>query len=520
MQQQRSSNLQITGSRIKEKARDFARKFGSHDFKASEGWLERFKTRNNSTLRFYNKKSGPEESFNWMEMSYLPMLKNFKPQNIFTLGEFGFLYRARPQKIFGLRNNCVDGHLSTERLTVVVGANKSGTEKLPLMVIGKFQHPRSLRNVKSLPAKYQHEQNAWMTAELFEDFMLTMNKKFEKEKRFVLVVVETSGIHSSSLVPKLTNIQLVIQQPKSPSPLRHGIVKNLKNFYRKEVVIKEVEIIGEGKDAAGEIDVLEAMKMLAESWENVTREMITKSFAKAGWNQESDEIDDDNEDEVQLDSMLKTSLRILKLDATAYNDFLTFDDDVATSGTLSDSEICKIVMEDSGQHFAFENFKPDVITTTEKLPRNSKKSTRKFTTVAEKLAIIDRKNAGNVTNEQLCTEFGVTKSSLLKVFRAEGILRAKIEKNPHMMNSRKLRGSNEPELDVALRKWVDETKSYSHVKVREKALELAKELGCKDFKASNGWWSRFRIRSGMGQEKKVAAYKSCDLSVEDPLLGI
>ena len=43
----RSNNLPITGSIIQEKAAQFAVRLGYEDFKASDGWLNRFKNRHN-----------------------------------------------------------------------------------------------------------------------------------------------------------------------------------------------------------------------------------------------------------------------------------------------------------------------------------------------------------------------------------------------------------------------------------------------------------------------------------------
>jgi len=48
-------------------------------------------------------------------------------------------------------NPCHGGKKSKERITVLLGANTSGTEKSKLLVIGKYQKPRCLKNVKSLP---------------------------------------------------------------------------------------------------------------------------------------------------------------------------------------------------------------------------------------------------------------------------------------------------------------------------------------------------------------------------------
>jgi hypothetical protein len=43
-------------------------------------------------------------------------------------------------------DQCKSAKKSKERITVLVSANMSGTEKLPLLVVGKSQRPRCFKN--------------------------------------------------------------------------------------------------------------------------------------------------------------------------------------------------------------------------------------------------------------------------------------------------------------------------------------------------------------------------------------
>lgn len=49
---------------------------------------------------------------------------------------------------------------------MLVGANMSGTEKLPLLVIGKSAKPRAFKN-KEVPIAYKANKKAWMTGRIF-----------------------------------------------------------------------------------------------------------------------------------------------------------------------------------------------------------------------------------------------------------------------------------------------------------------------------------------------------------------
>ena len=59
-------------------------------------------------------------------------------KNIFNIDEFGLFFNLMPDKTYVLKGeSCHGGIRSKQRLTVLVGANLDGTEKLPLLVIGK-----------------------------------------------------------------------------------------------------------------------------------------------------------------------------------------------------------------------------------------------------------------------------------------------------------------------------------------------------------------------------------------------
>jgi hypothetical protein len=61
---------------------------------------------------------------------------------------------------------CTTGKRSKERITVLVGSNMSGTEKVPLLVIGKSAKPRSFKNAR-IPVDYKANKKAWMTGKFF-----------------------------------------------------------------------------------------------------------------------------------------------------------------------------------------------------------------------------------------------------------------------------------------------------------------------------------------------------------------
>lgn len=118
-------------------------------------------------------------------------------------------------------------------------ANMDGSEKLPLLVIGKSKKPRCFKNVKSLPVTYESNGKAWMTSVLFEKWITDLDQKFANEGRKVLMFLDNCSAHPKAVQEKLKAIELKFFPPNTTSvlqPMDLGIIKNLKHYYRRTLV--------------------------------------------------------------------------------------------------------------------------------------------------------------------------------------------------------------------------------------------------------------------------------------------
>jgi hypothetical protein len=72
-------------------------------------------------------------------------------------------------------------------------------EKPP--VIGKTVKPRCFKNLKinNLPVIWINNKKAWMTAAIMEEWLNTINAKFEKENRNAIIFLGNATCH-----PKVT----------------------------------------------------------------------------------------------------------------------------------------------------------------------------------------------------------------------------------------------------------------------------------------------------------------------------
>ncbi|CAI6377520.1 unnamed protein product [Macrosiphum euphorbiae] len=110
----------------------------------------------------------------------------------------------------------------------------TGSYKQKLLVIGKSKTPRCFKNVKNLTVDYKSNKKAWMTGDIFSDWLKEWDKQLAKEKRHILLTVDNCPAHP----PVQTEfIKLVFLPPNTTSvlqPMDQGIIKALKVKFRKK----------------------------------------------------------------------------------------------------------------------------------------------------------------------------------------------------------------------------------------------------------------------------------------------
>ncbi|GFT96729.1 tigger transposable element-derived protein 6 [Trichonephila clavipes] len=184
MRQCRGQNILIGGPLLKEKVKAFAKELGI-EFSASEGWLTNFKKRNGIVFK---KMCGESSSVDinvcseWQN-SLSDLIKEFQPRNIFNTDDTGLFFKCLPEKTFAFKKEKYHGEKhSKERLTVLLAVNMDGSEKITPLVIGNSAKPRCFKGINSFPIKYRSNKKAWMTTELFNEWLVSLNSDMKREK--------------------------------------------------------------------------------------------------------------------------------------------------------------------------------------------------------------------------------------------------------------------------------------------------------------------------------------------------
>jgi len=211
-----------------------------------------------------------------------------------------------------------------------------GSEKLPLLMIGKSSNPRCFKNVKSKPVEYQAIKKAWMTGEIFKNWLLKIDKIFCKQNRKVMLFIDNCTAHN--YIPTMGNLEVLFFPPNMTSvvqPMDQGIIKNFKHHYRTLLVLN---LLQDG----GKIDILQANRMSKNAWEQVTSETIANCFRKAGFlSGNSENVGDE---EIQQTITINVWDDVRQGVNINFDDYINMDDDLEVCGHLSDSDIIELTV--------------------------------------------------------------------------------------------------------------------------------------------------------------------------------
>ncbi|XP_065832947.1 tigger transposable element-derived protein 6-like [Oscarella lobularis] len=288
-----SKRLFPDGPILREKAKEIAEAMGVQNFKASNGWFEKWKTRHNIKKVTVSGESGDVSGAtveSWKER--LPnILEGYSPENVWNIDESGVFWRTLPVKGFARKaKEAKGGKQAKERLTVAFIVNASGGSESKPIVIWKYENPRCFKRLdkSSLDVNYFSQKKAWMTGKILNSVLSDINAKLRASNRFVLLLMDNAGCHPADLAEKFSNIKVVFLPANTTSvlqPLDLGIIKNFKDHYRSlllKYVIAKIDEATCASEIAKSLTILYAIRWVAAAWKRVSPETIKKCFRKAG----------------------------------------------------------------------------------------------------------------------------------------------------------------------------------------------------------------------------------------------
>ncbi|XP_072141606.1 tigger transposable element-derived protein 4-like [Dermacentor andersoni] len=369
----RAANLPVTTQMMMEKADALALQMGHTDFSCSNGWFERFKKRNNVASKPIHGESGTVDegaADTWRNHRLAELQKAYADKDIFNLDEAALFYKMLPSRTYTPKGEvCSGAKQRKDRVTILFGANSTGDEKLPLLVIGKSLNPRCFRNAR-LPrdATYRANKTAWMTAALFEEYVRALDRKMARDGRKVLFVVDNCPGHG-----KINNLEAVTLEflPANMTsvlqPMDQGVIEVARKFYRKSLLHRILCSYDSGKKY--EIDLLGAVHLIAEAWRQVRPLTIANCFAHAGFSRAEKSLEPDTDEFSDCDELCDEVRKAAGCASDAedgeigFEEYALYESDVPVTGMLSDADIVQMAVND-GDH-ADEEPPREVPTTAE-----------------------------------------------------------------------------------------------------------------------------------------------------------
>jgi len=312
-------------------------------FTASNGWLEKWK------LSYgIKEKQISGESLDvpittiesWMERMQ-ELCKGYDDKDILNMDESGCFFKALPTKGYAIKGKkSKGGKKSKQRVTVAFFVSADGGKVGKPIVIWKSKTPRCFKKASApdilSKVMYFSDPKSWMQVEIMEKIIENLNNQMIKEKRKVILFLDNATVHPPSLVGKFSNIKIVFLPKNTTSrlqPLDAGIIQSFKCKYRKKLMRF---VIARSKDdvlaseITKQVDVLQAIEWIAKAWGEVSVDTIKNCFKKCGFDENSNQDDDDNDEKV-LDEEFKALFDELADSSMTQEEYIDFDIEVCTS---------------------------------------------------------------------------------------------------------------------------------------------------------------------------------------------
>ena len=191
-----------------------------------------------------------------------------------------------------------------------------------------------------------------MDSILFEEWVREVDRRFTKEGRKIVLLVDNCPAHRS--IDNLVSTELIFLPPNTTSklqPMDQGVIRSLKTHYKTMSIKMLIEAI-EKKKPLPEFSILDIMQMLDLVWGKVTTKTVVNCFEKAGISKEKQseallDADDSFKDlQEQLDKLAVYNPKFFPEGTTA-NDIVSVDDSLTSTKPLmtDDAILCNVLDE-------------------------------------------------------------------------------------------------------------------------------------------------------------------------------
>lgn len=364
--QKRSEGIPLSGPMVCEKAIFFNEKLGGGaQFKASTGWLKNFKQRHGiRELNIEGEKlsAASGEAVDAFRIKFQKMLdeKSLTRDQVYNADETGLNFKALPSKtLASLSEKYAPGFkMQKQRVTLMVCANASGKNRMPLLVIGTAKKPRCYKGIKmdALPVHYYAQKSAWMTQVIFTDWFKTKFVPYVRndlESKNLppkaVLVLDNAPSHPENLQSDDGNIFCYFLPANTTSliqPMDQSVIETLKRRYRKkfmQILLSEDVSL---KDYWKAYDMKHVVDNVSDAWTDVSPETLERSWNKVWPANESTSSENIDECAAVTIELRADTTSALNMESNEFEEWLHCDDADIGYQLLTDEEIIELVNEE------------------------------------------------------------------------------------------------------------------------------------------------------------------------------
>ncbi|KAJ5194334.1 hypothetical protein N7472_006800 [Penicillium cf. griseofulvum] len=208
----------------------------------SNGWLSRFKKR--YATQVHARQEGipqPPLPTSRKEMKALKTLcGEFPEDDIYNMDETGLFWRKPPFGASSAQDQLITNR-ENSRICLMLCTNSTGSDRLPLWVIGHTHTPEALReaNLKAMDCHWRYHRQAWLTQSIMQEWLLFFYG--HAGERRVLLLLDNHPDHQAAVeaTPPPPNVHVQLFPAQTPNanpqqPVNLGISHTLKQYYRRQ----------------------------------------------------------------------------------------------------------------------------------------------------------------------------------------------------------------------------------------------------------------------------------------------
>ena len=266
----------------------------------SVGWLHNFKKRWRIKKQAIVGEAGDADAASAeTRMEELrPILAEYSSQDIYNMDETALFWKLTPSTTLATESMPGRKH-DKARISIFITTNADGSHKVKPWVIGRAAKPRAfaLANIKTnaaLPVEWRYNANAWCTTDLMLDFLVWFDDLVAP--RQVLLLMDRFSAHEAAVrflqeeapeerkTQPLRHVRIEFLPPNVTSlyqPCDQGIIRTWKHHWRRRWLSYQVDEADADRDPQRTMNVLKAIRWVAQAWEEVDAVAICNCWRKS-----------------------------------------------------------------------------------------------------------------------------------------------------------------------------------------------------------------------------------------------